>query len=171
MKKLIFLTLIIFTCSFKAFADNSHFINFNKVLNSSKPGSEAQKKLREKVQVETKKYKKLEENIRKEESDIISQKKVLSPEDYKKKVQSLRKRVADLQRNKKSSFANIGKDRNDARNALLKALKPILKNYMEKNNIRMIIDKQSVILGDSTLEITDQIIAIVNKEVSSLKLK
>ena len=147
-----------------------HFINFNKVLNSSKPGSEAQKKLREKVQVETKKYKKLEENIRKEESDIISQKKVLSPEDYKKKVQSLRKKVADLQRNKKSSFANIAKDRNDARNALLKALKPILKNYMEKNNIRMIIDKQSVILGDSTLEITDQIIAIVNKEVSSLKI-
>ena len=34
---------------------------------------------------------------------------------------------------------------------------------MEDNKIRVIVAKQSVVLGDKTLEITDQIIAILNK--------
>jgi len=41
---------------------------------------------------------------------------------------------------------------------------------MEDNNIRLIVDKKSVILGDKTLEITDQIIVILNKELPSLKI-
>ena len=40
---------------------------------------------------------------------------------------------------------------------------------MEENNIRIVLDKQSVILGDTALEITDKIIEILNKEVSSIK--
>ena len=39
----------------------------------------------------------------------------------------------------------------------------IIKKYMEDNKIRVIVAKQSVVLGDKTLEITDQIIAILNK--------
>ena len=41
---------------------------------------------------------------------------------------------------------------------------------MEDNKIRVIVAKQSVVLGDKTLEITDQIIAILNKELPSLKV-
>jgi Skp family chaperone for outer membrane proteins len=40
---------------------------------------------------------------------------------------------------------------------------------MEDNNIGLVLDKKSVILGDVKLEITDQIIAILNKELPSLK--
>ena len=42
---------------------------------------------------------------------------------------------------------------------------------MDENKIRIVMDKQGVILGDSNLEITDQIISIINKEVSSLKIQ
>jgi len=41
---------------------------------------------------------------------------------------------------------------------------------MEENNIRLVLDKKSVILGDTTLEITDQIITILNKELPSIKI-
>jgi len=170
MKKLFFITLLFLTYSLNSFADNSHFIDFTKVLNASKPGAEAQKKLKEKFSSGTKKFKKQEADLRKEESDIISQKKVLSPEDYQTKVAALRKKVADLQNKKKDTFTNIAKSRNDAKTALLKAINPIVKKYMEENNIRMVLDKKAVVLGDTTLEITDQIIAILNKELPSLKI-
>ena len=39
---------------------------------------------------------------------------------------------------------------------------------MEDNKIRIILDKKSVIMGDTKLEITDQIINILNKELTSL---
>ena len=49
-------------------------------------------------------------------------------------------------------------------------LNPILKKYMADNNIKLVIDKKNVLLGDSSLEITSQIIDILNKELKSLKL-
>jgi|TARA_B110001452_G_C15175355_1_gene408425 Skp family chaperone for outer membrane proteins len=150
-------------------ADSIYFIDFAKVLNSSKPGAEAQKSIKQKLQSENKKFANLQNNIRKEESDIISQKSTLSPEEYKKKVQALRNKVADLQKNKETSFNNIAKTRSKAKNSLLKAVNPIIKKYMEGNNIQIVLDKKAVILGDTNLEITDKIISILNKELPSLK--
>ena len=170
MKQLIFITIVLLTYSFSSFADSSYFIDFTKVLNSSKSGAQAQKKLQEKFKSESSKFDKLTKDIRKEESEIINQKKVLSPEEYQKKVKVLRKKVADLQKSKQNSFNSISKSRNDAKKELLKAVNPILKKYMEDNKIRLILDKETVVLGDSTLEITDQIIAILNKELPSVKI-
>jgi Skp family chaperone for outer membrane proteins len=170
MKKLIFITILLFGFSFNAYADYARFVDFNAVLNSSKPGAQAQKKLKEKFETESKKFNKLEADIRKEETELISQKKALSSDEYQKKVESLRKRVAALQKNKQSSFNGIAKSRNDAKQTLLKAVNPIIKKYMEENSIRLIVDKKSVVMGDKTLEITSQIIAILNKELPSVKI-
>ena len=170
MKKFIFTTLFVLLYSINSYADNTHFIDFTRVLNNSKPGAEAQNKIKERFSSESKKFLELEKSIRKSESEIISQKKTLPPEDYKKKVQALRKKVAETQKNKKISFNNLSKLRSDARKALLKELEPIIRKYMEENKIKMVINKQSVILGDTNLEITKQIIEIVNKEVSSIKI-
>ena len=170
MKKIIFITLLLLFHSVNSFAENPHFIDFAKVLNSSKPGAEAQKKLKAKVIAESEKFKKLEENIRKEESDIISQKSKLSAEEYKKKVEVLRKKVSTIQKDKKNSFTNIAKSRNVAKQSLLKAVNPIVKKYMEDNKIRIILAKKGVVMGDTTLEITDQVIAILNKELPSIKI-
>jgi outer membrane protein len=170
IKKIITLIAFFVFYSLNSFADNSYFIDFTKVLNSSKPGAEAQEKLKSKFTSETNKFKKIEEDIRKQESELISQKKAISSEEYKKKVETLRKKVADLQKNKQSSFNNIAKSRSDAKAKLLKVLNPILKKYMEDNKISLILNKNSVILGDTTLEITNEIIAILNKELPSLKI-
>ena len=112
----------------------------------------------------------METDIRKEESQIISQKKLISSEEYQKKVKSLRDKVAKVQKDKRESFNNIGKMRNKAKVDLLKTLNPIIKKYMEEKKIRLVIDKSSVLLGDSTLDITEEIISILNKELKSLKL-
>lgn len=170
MKKLIIITLFFLTFSFSSFGAETYFIDFTKVLNSSKSGATAQKKLQQKLKNDAQKFKKLEETIRKEESEIISLKKTITAEEYKKKVETLRKKVADLQKDKQNSFKNISQSRNKMRQELLKAVNPILKKYMEDNKIRIIVDKKAVVLGDTSLEITDQIITILNKNLPSLKL-
>ena len=42
---------------------------------------------------------------------------------------------------------------------------------MEDNKIRIVLDKKSILLGDTNLEITSQIITALNKEIKSLNLK
>jgi Skp family chaperone for outer membrane proteins len=167
-KLIIFTTLFLFYFS-NSFADNSYFIDFSKVLNNSNAGAKAQSDLKKKFTSESNKFGKQEADLKKTETEIISQKKTLTKEEYQKKVESLRVKVANLQKNKQDSFKNLANSRNVAKQALLKSVTPIIKKYMEDNNIRMIVDKKSVILGDSTLEITDKIIVILNKELISLK--
>ena len=94
----------------------------------------------------------------------------MSADEYKKKVTSLREKVADLRKKKQDSLIKIAKSRNKAKADLLKALNPIIQKYMEDNKIRLVIDKKSVLLGDVNLDITEQIITVLNKEVSSIKV-
>ena len=174
MKKKIKFFLYFFICGFFYFsnsiADNIYFIDISKVLNQSKAGADAQLKLKNKFETENKKFLNEEENIKKQENDIISQKKVLSNEDYQKKVDELRKKVAKLQTDKQNSLNGIAKSRASAKQELLKNVNPIIKTYMEENKIRLVVDKQSVVLGDTTLEITDKIIEILNQKLNSIKI-
>ena len=168
-KFFLYSVLFIFYSTF-SLASESHFIDFKKVLNTSKAGAQAQTALKNKFENESKKFRKEEEDIRKEEAQIISQKKLISNDEFKKKVEILRKKVSDLQKNRQKSIKKISQSRTEAKKALLKAVNPILKKYMEENSINLVLDKESIILGNSELEITDQIIAILNKELSSLKI-
>tara|TARA_B110000971_G_scaffold221778_1_gene270505 strand:+ start:1908 stop:2423 length:516 start_codon:yes stop_codon:yes gene_type:complete len=171
MKKL-FLLAVFFLFSFSNLsADTIYFVDFKKVLNNSKAGASAQENLKKKYTNESNKFIQEEKNIRKEEAEIISKKKTITNEEYKKKVETLREKVSSLQKKKQESFKNMQKTRNDAKQLLLKSVNPILKKYMEDNNIRLVVDKQMVLMGDTQLEITDQIITILNKELKSLQIK
>ena len=57
-----------------------------------------------------------------------------------------------------------------SREGVVEKFNPIIKEYMLEKKIRLIVNKNSVVLGDSNLEITDQIILILNKEIKKLKL-
>ena len=170
MKKFLIYFLFLFSFNQFVLADNTYFIDFTRVLNQSKAGAEAQKNLKNKFESENKKFLTEEENIKKQENELISQKKALSNEDYQNKVDELRKKVAKLQTEKQESLNEIARSRAKARQELLKNVNPILQTYMEENKIRLIVDKQSVILSDTTLEITDKIIEILNQKLSSIKI-
>ena len=170
MKKILVFIFLCLLNSSMSHAENSYFIDFNKVLNKSNVGAESQTKLKKKYTSEAQKFEKIEKNIRDEEKKIISQKKVITQEEYQKKVEELRKKVSELQKNKRNSLNNIADSRSKAKTTLLKAVNPIINKYMVDNKIRIVLDKKSVLMGDTNLEITDQIIAILNKELKSLKV-
>ena len=168
--KFFYIILIIFFFNMaNSFAEYPYFIDFSKVLNNSKAGADAQAKLKKKFESEDKKFKKIEADIRKEEKEIISQKKTLEKEKYQSKLNDLRKKVAKFKTDKRVSIQQISNSRSELKKTLLKSVNPIIKKYMEDNNIRLVLNKQSIILGDTSLEITNQIIEILNKELTSIK--
>ena len=75
-----------------------------------------------------------------------------------------------MQSERNKLLENISKERSKARKELLKNLNPILSDYMKENNIRMIIDRKSILLADENLDITDKIISILNKKLTSIKI-
>ena len=79
--------------------------------------------------------------------------------------------MASLQKKRSELYKNVADQRSKARNELLKNLNPIIQEYMKKNKIRMVIDKKSILLADESLDLTQEIIAILNKRLTSIKLK
>lgn len=170
IRNLINIIFLYFVLTSYAFTETTYFIDFSKVLNTSKAGADAQDKLKKKFENESKKFANEEENLKKQENELIAQKKIFSNEDYQKKVEDLRKKVSKLQTDKQASLNEIAKSRALAKQELLKNVNPIIKNYMEENKIRLIIEKQSVLLGDTSLELTDKIIDILNQKLTSIKI-
>ena len=173
MKRLITLSFFIFfilslTTVIKA--DNPYFIDFKFILNQSDAGKKAQKFLKNKLEKGFKNINEKEKKIQEEEKQIIQQKKVISAEEYKKKVTALRNKVSSLQKERQTLLSSVASQRQKARNVLLKNLNPIVKNYMQENKIRMVIDKKNLLLADDELDITKDIIVLLNKQLKSIKL-
>ena len=147
-----------------------YFINLKKVLNESKAGSVAQEKLVKEFENQDKKFKNESNALKKQETELINQRKTLSADEYKKKVSSLRKKNVDFQNRRRNASSNFVKKKNNARNQLLKSLNPILQKYMDENGIMMIMNEKNVILANSKVDLTNTIIDLLNKELKSIKL-
>ena len=172
MKKIQILFLfLILTYPFNLMAENQvYFINLKKVLNESKAGSAAQEKLVKEFENQDKKFKNESNALKKQETELINQRKTLSADEYKKKVSSLRKKNVDFQNRRRNASSNFVKKKNNARNQLLKSLNPILQKYMDENGIMMIMNEKNVILANSKVDLTNTIIDLLNKELKSIKL-
>ena len=170
MLKKIIVVLTLFFVNFNLNADVPSYVDFNYILNQSTAGKKAQNFLKNKLEQGLKKLSEQEKNILKEEKQIIEQKKLIKPDEYKNKVDALRTKVLNLQKERDKLLKSVSKQRLIARNELLKNLNPIISEYMQEKKIRMVVDKKSILLADQNLDITKQIIEILNKKLKSIKL-
>lgn len=166
-----YLFLIIFFSSFSFLnAETPYFLDFKSILNQSEAGKKAQSFLKTKLESGIKSINDKQKKIQDEEKKVIQQKKIISAEDYKKKVAELRQKVSNLQKERSKILEDVAKQRAKARRELLKNLNPIMKEYMKEKNIKMVIDKKDVLLADENLDITKDIMSLLNKKLKSIKL-
>ena len=169
LKKII-VVLALFFVNFNLNADVPSYVDFKYILNQSTAGKKAQNFLKNKLEQGLKKLSEQEKNILKEEKQIIEQKKLIKPDEYKNKVDALRTKVLNLQKERDKLLKSVSEQRLVARNELLKNLNPIISEYMQEKKIRMVVDKKSILLADQKLDITKQIIELLNKKLKSIKL-
>ena len=85
-------------------------------------------------------------------------------------MSALRGKLSSLKKERDSLMQSIAKQRNKAKDVLLQNLNPIVKDYMKEKNIRVVIDKKSILLADESLDITKNIMDRLNKKLKSNKL-
>tara|TARA_Y100000590_G_scaffold176550_1_gene201733 strand:- start:4610 stop:5134 length:525 start_codon:yes stop_codon:yes gene_type:complete len=145
-------------------------LDMKYVLNNSKAGKGAQDYLKKTFNNNAKKFSDMEKALKKEESDLLTQKNILSKEEYSKKTDTLRKKVIDYQSQRRASLDKIATLRAESREKLIKKLEPIVDTYIKENNISIVMDKKNMIGGLNEYDITNIIIEKLNKELPSLKL-
>ena len=165
----IFLILFLFLSS-NLRADTIVYIDIDKILQNSKAWKLVIKKLNKTNEKNIKNFKKIEEDIKKEEKDLVAKKNVLSTEEFEKKLRELNNKINDYRETRRNAIDSVTKNRIAATADFAQKIKPILTDYAKENNIKMIIQKKNIIMGKSELDITKIILDIVDKEISKLKI-
>ena len=108
--------------------------------------------------------------IKKKEEEINNKKNLLKKSEIEKEIKNLNKLLIDYQ-SKRNKFNNkINNEKKNYSAQILKILNPLLTKYVENNNITLVIEKKNVLVGIKTLDITKNILKILNDEVEKNKL-
>tara|TARA_B100000780_G_C21067203_1_gene429225 strand:- start:192 stop:716 length:525 start_codon:yes stop_codon:yes gene_type:complete len=146
------------------------YVDVDGVINQSNAGKQANKQIEAINKTNVEKFKKKEKELAEEEKKIIKQKNVLSPEDFKKKVTDLQKNIKIFKKEIFNAGNDLDKKRLKATSNMLKVLNPILSEYSSKNSISLIMQKKSIVVGKSDLDISSQILEILNTKIKTVKL-
>lgn len=169
--KIIVVTALLFI-STTTFAEQKIVVlDLKYVLNNSKAGKGAQDFLKKSFNNNSKKFANIEKSLKDEEKDLIEKKTVLSKEDYIKKSKGLREKVMKYQTERRSSLDKIAKQRAESKAKLLKVLTPIIDEYINSNQISLVIDKKDMLGGLKEYDITKVIVDKLDKKLPSLNLK
>jgi len=172
MKK-IFILLFIYTLHVNYVLANTTiaFIDMDKIVSTSKPGSFILSQLND---VNLKNSTKLENDgkkLKKKEAKLISQKNILSEVDFQANVNKLKLEFNNFNVNKDKISKDFNNLRIENMNKLMKLINPILVNYSNDKSISMILNKKNLIIGKIELDITDEIIKIINRDIKQFKIQ
>jgi len=147
------------------------FIDMDKVISTSKSGSSVLAQLTDLNKKNSKFLKDEEKKFKEKETKLISQKNIISETDFKNKVNELKSEIKNYNQNRNKILADFNKLKIDNTNNLLKLINPILAKFSNDKEIAIILQKKDLVVAKSELDITGEVIKIVNSEVKEFKIK
>jgi len=168
--------LILLLISTNLFADqypntSIGIIDINKVLTESKAAVDATKQI-EKIQKKSEQDSKNEDElIIKEREKLIEQQSVMAPEAFEVKVADFEKKVQAYQIERQEILRKLDKMVQVARAKILDEVKPIINDYANELGITVILEKNNVILSADDMDMTDEVIKILNKNLPKIKVE
>ena len=171
IKYLVFIISFFLLQSSNLLAEKIVYLNIEKIMKTSKAGKSIIDKINQTNEENLKKFKKIEEDLKNDEQDLISKKNILSEEEFKKKFDLLKKKINDYKILRQNSIQDITTKRRNASSEFFKKINPILGKYATENDISFILQKKNIIMGKTELDITDDVLKIIDKEVSKIKFE
>ena len=163
-----FFILLVFNIS-KINAEQIVYINMEKIMKQSKAGKHIIDKISKSNEKNINKFKKIEEDLKKQEQDLISKKNVISQNEFQTKLDNLKKKISEYRSKRQNIIKESTKKRVQASAEFSQKIKPILGDYAAKNNISIIVQKKNIIMGKKELDITDDVLKIVDEKITKIK--
>jgi len=145
------------------------YIDLNKMMSNSIAGKSITSQLENNHKKNISKFKNIEEELKKEEAEIISQKNVITKEEFEKKIIDLRDKANKFRKERNDNINNLNNQRLEATSKMITLVRPILSEFSDKNSISLILDKKNIIIGKTLLDITDDILKIVDEKIGKIQ--
>ena len=109
--------------------------------------------------------------MQQKEKKLIAQKNIISEADFQNKVNKLKSEVNNYNKSRNDMIKKFNKLKVENTNNFLKLINPILTKFADENEISIILKKKNLIIGKTTLDITGEIIKIIDNEIKEFKIK
>ena len=143
----------------------------DRLVSVSKPGSSIFNQLKDINNKNTNFLKNEEINLKEKEKKLITQKNIISDADFQNKINELKSEVNNYNQNRIQIIEKFNKLKVENTNKLLKLINSILVKFSDEKKISIILQKKNLIIGKTELDITDEIIKIVDNEIKEFKIK
>ena len=164
-----------FTLIVNSYADNYPntsigILDLNRVLLDAK----AAKKAAEEIDKIAKKIENdlliSDEDMINEQNKLIEAQSIMAPEAFEIKKKEYEEKVRNYNIERQNKLFSVEKLVESSRNEILDKLKPILENMSESKGITVILEKGTVLLNAETMDITDEVIKTLNKELPKIEV-
>ena len=166
----LFIIFLIFSVSVNA-EQKIVFVDMDRLISVSKPGSSILRQLTDLNNKNLKFLKDEEKKFKEKETKLISQKNIISETDFKNKFNELKSEIKSYNQNRNKILADFNKLKIDNTNNLLKLINPILVKFSNDKEISIILQKKDLVVAKTELDITNEVIKIINSEVKEFKIK
>ena len=171
MKNYIFLFFFfIFTFNSQA-EEKILYLDVNFLLSKSEAGIYINNELQKINKKNIEEFKNAEKSLKSEEEKLLKQKNILKEEEFSNKLNNLKNKYKSYQEMKNNKNNDLKKLRDNAGKQILKILNEILAEYSAKNKVSLIIEKKNVIIGKTDLDITSNILKLLNEKIKKVELK
>ena len=167
----ILINLFVFKINISLSNEKINYIDMDLIMNTSLAGKSITLQLQNLNKLNSEKYKKNEEALQKEEKNIINQQNVLDKKEYEKKVSLFREKILKYNQEKQNTIKIFNDKKIIAQRELTKIVTPILSNYAKEKSISLIISKKNIVIGKTELDISGNIIKLLNENIKEIKLK
>ena len=167
--KLITLILIIINILTLSSRAEMAYIDMGLILKKSELGKSLNEKITLLENNHITKFKQIESKLISKEKSLLAQKNILDQNEFEKKLDLLTAEIKKYRSDKKLSENKLNKIKIDDTKEILKILNPIITNYVDKNSISIVIPKKNIIVGKKKLDITYEIINLLNLEATNIK--
>ena len=161
---LILFIKIILTCAVYA-EDKISYLDLDSIVSNTNAGISLLTKLNNNEKEKFDKFEIEERKFKDEEIKILGSKNIISEDEFKKNVAQFQKKLKNFKQLKSEKIQELKKTRNEEIINLLNLINPIIQEYMNENSISIVIDKKNVYIANTKLDITNNIIELINKNI------
>ena len=109
--------------------------------------------------------------MRKKKNKIVSQKNILKKDELDNLVKDYDKDLMNFNNQRKTKTNQFNTFRVNSKKKIIDLLNPLITNYLKKESIQILLQKDKIIFGDDKLDITKEILEIFNEKHKKIKFE
>ncbi|MDC2997126.1 OmpH family outer membrane protein [Candidatus Pelagibacter sp.] len=160
-KKIIFFFLFI---SVSEANNNLKFIDINFIVNNSISGKNLNEIIEKKNKKVVSELNKIRDKLKIKKDKIVAQKNILKKDEYENEVKDFN----EIKKKKTDEFNNFSIN---SKKKIIDLLNPLITNYLKKESIQILLQKDKIIFGDDKLNITQDILKLFDDKYKKIKFE